>query len=395
MRAPAPPVARRVEAPSEGSEPSSTGTEAEPVSLRFDDISHAYGLVSVLSDLDLEVKKGEITCLLGPSGGGKSTLLRLAAGLEPLQSGRIEIDERQVAIPGRCVPPEERPVGMMFQDHALFPHMSVAENVAFGLDGWPRAQREAHVVTLLDMVGCRDLAGRLPHQLSGGQQQRVALIRSLAPGPSVMLMDEPYASVDISLRRALREAARHTLKSAQATTLMVTHDPSEAMEMADCIAVLDGGRIVQVDGPERLYHEPASATVAALFGEAHRLRATRTREGLQSDFGLIADCAPSSGTEDVYDVVVRPDGLLMDPDPEGEARIAEIRFLGEKWLAFLTPTSEDLVTVPLRISIDEPQSWHVNDRVALRRGRGGLFVFDASSGKRSLLEVPSGAKESA
>ena len=347
------------------------------MSLRFHNISHAFGDIRVLSDLSFEVKAGEITCLLGPSGGGKSTLLRLAAGLERVQAGQIEVDGEVVASPRAGLPPERRPVGMMFQDNALFPHMTVADNVAFGLGRWPKDKRRARVDSLLQMVGLEAMAGRFPYQLSGGQQQRIALVRSLAPEPKVLLMDEPYASVDISLRRALREAARQTLKRDGATTVMVTHDPSEAMEMADVIAVLDEGKIIQKGTPQQLYEAPAAPSVAALFGSAQRLAARRTALGFETDFGVIADSdATAEDSSATCEIVVRPSGLELRKSAAGSAVIADIRYVGDGWLAFLLPAGATSTT-PLRVSIDGPGSWNVTDRADLRRGRRGFYVFSS------------------
>ena len=361
------------------------------MSLRFTNISHAYGNTRVLSDLDFDVKAGEITCLLGPSGGGKSTLLRLAAGLESVQAGRIEVDGTVVASATVTTPPEKRPIGMMFQENALFPHMSVAENVGFGLSKWPRAERKARVDTLLEMVGLSTLAERLPHQLSGGQQQRIALVRSLAPEPKVLLMDEPYASVDISLRRTLREAARRTLKRDGTTTVVVTHDPTEAMEMADIIAVLDDGKILQKGTPQQLYEAPVAPSVAALFGSAQRLVARRSGAGFETDFGWIADgdrtSDPCNDHDGACEIVVRPTGLRLtdsyanghsggDAPGEHMAVIADVRYVGDAWLAFLLPVQPASSNpTPLRVSIDGPDQWRIAKRVGLQRAAQGFYVF--------------------
>ena len=203
------------------------------MSLSFNHISHTYQDTQVLNDLSLTAQPGQITCLLGPSGGGKSTLLRLAAGLGTIQTGQIELNGELLASSSLHPPPEKRPIGLMFQDNALFPHMRVSQNIAFGLAGIAKQEQAARVQALLEMAGMPSFAKRYPHELSGGEQQRIALLRSLAPQPQVILMDEPYASIDITLRRTLREAARQTLKQSETTTILVTHDPSEAMEMAD------------------------------------------------------------------------------------------------------------------------------------------------------------------
>lgn len=346
------------------------------MSLKFERISHAYGDISVLSELDLDVKAGAITCLLGPSGGGKSTLLRLAAGLESLQAGKIEIDGTVYSTPRETVVPERRPIGMMFQDNALFPHMTVEANVAFGLAGWSSLKRAERVKDLLLMVGCDGLALRYPHQLSGGQQQRVALVRSLAPEPRVLLMDEPYASVDISLRRTLREAARHTLRRDGTTTLMVTHDPSEAMEMADVIVVLADKKILQSGTPQELYRKPAAPTVAALFGDAQRIRGRLGSVGYDTVYGTIRGEARAPGE---CELVIRPGGLRLEKNADAGAVISDIRFIGEGWLAFLLPRNGDKAP-PLRVRIEDPTRWTIADPVSLVRAESGFFVFDNSGG---------------
>lgn len=344
------------------------------MSLVFDDITHAYREAPVLSQFNFEVKAGDITCLLGPSGGGKSTALRLAAGLLAVQSGHIEIDGELVASARHSTPPERRPIGMMFQENALFPHLTVAENVGFGLASWSRSEREERVRTLLELVDCDRLASRMPHELSGGQQQRVALIRSLAPKPRVLLMDEPYASVDITLRRTLREAARRTLKDSKTTTLMVTHDPHEAMEMADVIAVLDQQRIVQCDAPQMLFENPESPTVAALFGDAQLLRARSIDGGYETDFGIITDSlSPPPAGE--CTLVVRPSGLAVLPSDAPGARVADVRYVGDGWIAFLVPELTGSSTTALRVAIESPESLAGIERVGLQRRARGFYVF--------------------
>ncbi|MEM6786626.1 MAG: ABC transporter ATP-binding protein [Myxococcota bacterium] len=340
----------------------------------FDNISHAYGATRVLRHLNFEVKAGEITCLLGPSGGGKSTLLRLAAGLEPLQAGTIQIDGVEVASARASLAPERRPIGMMFQENALFPHMTVAQNIAFGLSGLRGRPREARVAELLALVDMVAFGQRRPHELSGGQQQRVALVRSLAPNPSVLLMDEPYNSIDSTLRRSLREAARRTLRAQGTTAIMVTHDPAEAMEMADVIAVLDEGRILQVGAPQEIFEHPRAATVAALFGEAQGFEARATAAGFETPYGLIA--GPTGGGGDgACSVVVRPHGVELRPGGAEDVTISDIRFVGEGWLAFVETRTMNPRDVPLRVFLDRVDAWRVSDRVSLHRADRGFFVF--------------------
>ncbi len=289
-------------------------------------VTHHYGTTRVLEDVSLDVQPGEILALLGPSGSGKSTLLRIAAGLEALQHGEIRFGAGRVARPGSEPPPESRSVGLVFQDYALFPHMTVRDNVAFGLRHHPADERDARAAERLAGVGLAGFGSRYPHTLSGGQQQRVALARALAPEPEVMLLDEPFASVDATLRRSLREAARRALKAARCPTIIVTHDPEEALDVADRIAVMVGGRIVQCDTGETIWRAPASRYVAELFGDAQTLAGT-VRDG-QVVTAFAAFPAPAGVTEaGNVDVVLRPASLEIRAGP-GTARIVDVRFQG-------------------------------------------------------------------
>jgi len=237
------------------------------VSLEFRHIAYAYGHgaseTRALEDISLTAQAGEITCLLGASGCGKSTLLNLAAGLLKVQSGSIHLGGELLADSHTNPPPEDRPVGLVFQDGALFPHMTIAKNIGFGL---PKSEQSA-VEGWLELVGLPGLGGRYPHELSGGQQQRAALARAMAPGPQALLMDEPFASVDIVRRRKLRRECRELLRKRGATVLLVTHDPEEALDIADKIAVMDAGMILQFGTPEELRTAPASDDVAAFFDD--------------------------------------------------------------------------------------------------------------------------------
>ena len=257
----------------------------EPV-LIVDGVGHSYGDARVLEKVSLSVAAGEIVCLLGASGSGKSTLLRVLAGLEPLQEGWVRYRGERLAEPGREPPPEARNFGFVFQDHVLFPHLTVADNVGFGLRNLPAAERESRIREQLAQVGLSGFADRYPHTLSGGQQQRVALARALAPAPGLMLLDEPFASVDSTLRRRLREDARRTLRASGVPSIVVTHDPEEAMELADRIAVIRGGTIVQDDVPAAVWQNPGDRFIAELFSatdaisgmtEASRPRRRRNR----------------------------------------------------------------------------------------------------------------------
>ncbi|MCK0127686.1 ABC transporter ATP-binding protein [Erythrobacter sp. F6033] len=289
------------------------------MSLEFRHIAHAYGegsgRVRALEDISFTAPTGEITCLLGSSGCGKSTLLNLAAGLLDVQQGEIALGGEVLADPSRNPPPEKRPVGLVFQDGALFPHMNVATNIAFGLGG----SDQGAVSKWLDHVGLANLGERYPHELSGGQQQRAALARAMAPGPQVLLMDEPFASVDIVLRRRLRRDCRLLLKEQGATTILVTHDPSEALDVADRIAVMEGGRIIQFGTPKELHDTPQAASVGAIFGGAQTIKATRGGDGLHTEFGdWPLECLAGELPEgDRFDLLVAANNMHVFADENG------------------------------------------------------------------------------
>ena len=302
------------------------------MTLRLDDIRHAYGPKQVLDGVSLTVAPGEILCLLGPSGDGKTTLLRLVAGLEPVQHGTIALDGRVLAEPGRAVPPEGRSVGFVFQDYALFPHLTVAENVAFGLRRLGREERAKRVEEALSRVGLAAMAGAWPHQLSGGQQQRVALARALAPRPAVLLLDEAFASLDARLREQVRDDTLHVLQEAGIPALIVTHDAEEAMFMADRIALMRRGRVVQLGTPEALYLHPADPFVATFLGEVNRLPGTVAGGMAQTAIGPVP--APGLAEGDPCQVLLRPEGLLL-ADAGAPAEVEACRLLGATTLVHL------------------------------------------------------------
>lgn len=346
------------------------------MSLTFRNVGHSYGAHRVLSGISLEARPGEILCLLGPSGSGKTTLLRLAAGLEALQEGSIDLGGARLAAPGRDMPPERRSFGMVFQDHALFPHLTVAENIAFGIAGKPRDEARGIVAERLAAVGLAGFEDRYPHTLSGGQQQRVALARALAPSPAAMLLDEPFASVDVTRRRALREEARRALKNADVVTLVVTHDPVEAMEIADRIAVMEAGRIAQCATPEELYTNPASALVASLFGEAQRFPAVVDGGAAVTAYGPVPVENFENGAP--VEVIVRPEAVTLEPvsGTNETCRIADIRFLGRDWLVLLSNESFPALE-PLRARVSSLDGLAVGTAVSLRFDPLGTFVFAA------------------
>ena len=309
--------------------------------LRLADVGHAYETAPVLKGVSLAVEPGTLVTLVGPSGCGKTTLLRIAAGLEPLQAGAVSIDGRVVsdAATGRHVPPERRSVGLMFQDYALFPHLTVRDNVLFGISR-AASDRRAWLDRAMARMGLSALAGSYPHMLSGGEQQRVALLRAMAPGPKVLLLDEPFSGLDVTLRAQVREETLDLLKEAGVATLMVTHDPEEAMFMADRILVMNEGAVIQAGSPVDIYFHPASAFVAAFFGPVNRLTGAVRAERVETMVGPID--APGFRDGTVVEILVRPEGLKIAVAPETASvvgrprlRVAWARSLGRSSLVRL------------------------------------------------------------
>jgi iron(III) transport system ATP-binding protein len=291
-------------------------------------LSKSYGAVRALHDFSLSVRPGEILALLGPSGCGKTTALRLIAGFEQPDDGRIAVGERIVACPGVYVPPEGRQIGMVFQHYALFPHLSIADNVAYGLRG---RERRAQVREMLELVGLGGLEARMPHELSGGQQQRVALARALAPRPAVLLLDEPFSNLDADLRAVMRTQVREILKRVGTTALFVTHDQDEALFIGDRVAVMNAGRLEQAAEPQMLYLAPSTRFVAEFIGQASFLPACVTDAGLDTELGFVPQpvaALPGAPVE----AVVRPDDLVLSADPAGNASIAGRTFRGGEYL---------------------------------------------------------------
>jgi iron(III) transport system ATP-binding protein len=298
----------------------------------------AQSTTAAVKELSLAVQQGEIISLLGPSGCGKSTTLRLIAGLEAPDSGEILLSGRQVAGRDIWVAPEHRRTGFVFQDYALFPHLTVARNIAFSLggpNGRPASHRQARVAELLDLLGLSALGSRYPHQLSGGQQQRVALARALAPDPEVVLLDEPFSSLDADNRASIREQVRDILKRIGTTTVFVTHDQEEALRMGDRVAIMKDGRLEQVGTPEEVFQHPATRFVAEFLGLSYFLPAVVTTYGLETELGFHAQPIASAlhAHEGMpVDVLVRPDDLALQPDPLGEARIVRHLYRGMDYL---------------------------------------------------------------
>ena len=295
-----------------------------------------------LREVSLGMEAGEILALVGPSGSGKTTLLRLVAGLEAPDSGTLTLENRLVAGGGSWVPPEGRHLGLVFQDYALFPHLTVAQNVSFGLKDRPRNARTQAARRMLEMVRLDHLAERYPYQLSGGEQQRVALARSLAPQPLALLLDEPFSNLDPELRAQLRAEVRHILRSGSVTAIYVTHDQEEALFMGDRVAVMNAGALEQVGTPEHIFHHPQTRFVARFIGTADFIPATATEDGLVTEVGVLhPPLRLPVGTE--VAVMVRPGDLTVRPSERGPGWVMNRVFRGMHYLYTLSLPSGTLV----------------------------------------------------
>lgn len=349
--------------------------------LALDHVRHAYGATVALDDVSLDLRPGEIVALLGPSGCGKSTLLRVVAGLERQSAGRVVLAGRTLADARTFVAPEARGIGLVFQDYALFPHLDIAANVAFGLARRSGAVARAATMEMLARVRLDSRAQDYPHMLSGGEQQRVALARALAPQPAVLLLDEPFSNLDQGLRREMRNQMVALLKEAGAAALLVTHDPDDAMAVADRIALMRAGALVQMATPQEIYHRPVAPFVLRFFSEVETLPASVRAGAAATPLGSF----PAPGLRDgAAQLCVRRTAFSVARDGAGvAARVRDLRFLGERqsvrleiagldrWIEIVLPATE-----PLRVDAS----------IALAVEACGAFVFAAPA------EAPQGRK---
>ncbi|SCX44252.1 ABC transporter ATP-binding protein [Nitrosospira sp. Nsp1] len=305
--------------------------------LELRNIRHAYGRQTVVNDLSLALKKGAIGCLLGPSGCGKTTVLRCIAGFEPISAGEIALNGVVISNADFSLPPERRHIGMVFQDYALFPHLTVQANVGFGLHRMQKTERAARTAEMLKTVGLADVADKYPHQLSGGQQQRVALARALAPKPDLLLLDEPFSNLDVTLRGRLSLEVRDILKSQNATAILVTHDQDEAFAIADEIGVMHQGEIQQWDTGYNLYHRPANRFVANFIGQGVFLPGKiLDPHHVEIELGTLAGEVPHQCMPDCQlcregnpvDVLIRPDDIVHDDASPLQAAVMHKAFRG-------------------------------------------------------------------
>ncbi len=334
-------------------------------SVTLRNVRRAYNGAWALDNFSLTAPEGKVLALLGPSGSGKSTILRLIAGLEAPDAGEIAIGAETVSSPGRVTPTELRRVGMVFQDFSLFPHLNAGANVAFGLDKLSRAERDAQALHWLDRVGLKHRAGAFPHELSGGEQQRVALARALAPKPRAVLLDEPFSGLDPVQRAALRDATLATLAEAQTTTLFVTHDADDALQVADRLAILKGGRLLQEAAPREAYDAPASIDAAAALGPVNVFEGVSENGAVATPFGAvrsnIASGVKTRAAIRLEALTLSPGSLarVIDVRPHGAHDLVRIEAEGVVWRAL----------VPARTPLGE--------RVDVALQAAGSFVFSA------------------
>ncbi|WP_137392063.1 ABC transporter ATP-binding protein [Rhodoligotrophos defluvii] len=351
----------------QGAHLSETPAPGETV-LTFDRVSHAYGDLMAICEVSFSLCQREIVCLLGPSGCGKTTLLRVAAGLERPIAGRVLLGGRVLTGPEVMVSPERRGIGLMFQDYALFPHMSILDNVAYGLKRLSRAAARREALAALQRVGMQHYAKAYPHEVSGGEQQRVALARAIAPRPGVLLMDEPFSGLDQRLRDAVRGETLGLLKEIGASALLVTHDPMEAMRVADRIALLRAGRLIQIDRPEAFYRRPVDAQTARFFSDVNELTGI-VRDGVvDTALGRFAVDLPEGSRAQV---LIRPQGIeIAATGPE--AHVVDLRFFGDVNLVTLGVAG---LQEPLIARLPAEQDLAQGEVVRLRLREDHVLVF--------------------
>ncbi|NHA14221.1 ABC transporter ATP-binding protein [Thioalkalivibrio sp. XN279] len=341
--------------------------------LTVEGIEQAYGDNRVLKDLSFRIPAGAIGCLLGPSGCGKTTALRCIAGFENVQAGRILLNGEVLSRPGFTVPPEKRGLGMVFQQYALFPHLDVAANVGFGLRGLKGAEKQRRVAEVLDVVGLGGRENLFPDELSGGQQQRVALARALAPRPGLLLMDEPFSSLDTGLRVRLGTEIRDILKQQGITALLVTHDQAEAFAVADEIGVMREGRLEQWDTAYNLYHRPASRFVAEFVGEGCFVPGEAIGDGtVQIELGRLEPTEPMAlAAAESVEVLLRPDDIVHDDDSSQTATVLRKAFRGASILYTLgLPSGRRVLAL-----VPSHHDHRIGERIGIRLEADHVVVF--------------------
>ncbi len=343
------------------------------IQLALDNVSIAYGNHIVAEQISFALNEGEIGCLLGPSGCGKTSLLRAIAGFEPVRAGAIELHEQIVSEPGRHLPPEQRHIGMVFQDFALFPHLTVTKNIGFGLRKLSRQARQQRVNELLELVELSAARNLYPHQLSGGQQQRVALARAMAPRPNILLLDEPFSSMDSDLREQLARDVRQLLRKDGITAILVTHDQHEAFAMADHIGVLGNGRLHQWGNGYDLYHRPVDRFVADFIGQGVLIpgRVVGTDQ-VQTELGVVTgEIDVHDGLPEEVDLLLRPDDVIHDDDSPLKAKIVGRAFRGAVYLYSLKLDSGQ----PVLCLVQSHHQHEIGEYLGIRLEAEHLAVF--------------------
>ena len=341
--------------------------------LDVENLVAGYDDLQVLNQISFSLEPGQIGCMLGPSGCGKTTVLRAIAGFEPAWQGRILIDNVEVSSANFQLPPEQRKLGMVFQDFALFPHLRVEDNVRFGLKGMSSSAQQTRTQEMLAIVGMPAYAKAYPHQLSGGQQQRIALARALAPGPGILLLDEPFSNLDVELREQLAREIRNILKQENKTAILVTHDQHEAFAMADQICVMNEGNIEQKDSGYRLYHRPTNRFVADFIGQGVVIPAqVESATGVMTDLGLIQGknrIDAAIGT--MVDVLIRPDDVIHDDASTESAVVVEKAFRGADFMYFLRMDSG----IEVMCLAPSHHNHKINERIGIRLNVDHLVTF--------------------
>lgn len=341
--------------------------------LTFDNVQRRFGTVEAVRGVSLDITPGEIMCLLGPSGCGKTTLLRLTAGLERPTGGRVLIDDKVVASTDFHVPPEKRGVGLMFQDFALFPHLTLLENAAFGLKALKREDAKSVGLSALERVGLAKYADAYPHILSGGEQQRVALARAIAPRPGVLMMDEPFSGLDTRLRDEMREETLTILKETRATCILVTHSCEEAMRMGNRIAMMRHGRLLQAGTAEELYHAPVDINAARMFSDLNEIPVLVKGGKVDTPFGKAKAKGLANGKHAIACIRQR-DVHLLEPGHGLHGRVLSARFLGDTALLELGVEGLD---DPLYARVRESEAKPMGTEVSVRVNPGDILVFAA------------------
>ena len=337
---------------------------------QLEGVTKRFGTTEVLTDISLQIHSGEVVALVGPSGSGKTTIGRIIAGFEPSTHGSVHIDGTLVDGRGTWVPPQRRSVGVVPQEGALFPHLTVARNIAAGI---PRSERSTVVPKLLQMIGLEEHASKRPHQLSGGQRQRVALARALAPQPKLIILDEPFSALDPGLRSQLRADVLRLLRAANMTALVITHDQDEALSIADRVAVLVEGRLLQMDTPRTVYERPASLEVAHFIGDANELSATVTNGSGRSELGVSAVIATSGDSvpDGPAALIVRPEQIEIGS--EGVmCSVTDVVYLGH--------------VVALHLALPSGQT--ITARVPLSGARGSLAIPQVGDETQARIDGP-------